>query len=138
MRTIQADENNTSVPTVDLDTNANEAWSELIMRVDHMLVPENRKMLIRCETNIFNLYRGAAETEIKINDDTVWIQEGKVSPTIDQRSSGSSSSTSLKSGDPDNSALQAGAIGLFDFRLKIQYFLLQTVCVLLIRTSTLS
>lgn len=94
---------------------AKEAWSELIVRIDnHMITPHNRKILVRCETNIFNLYRGAAEADLKINDDNLWSHGGKVSPTTDQRSSSSPSN-----GDPDNSALQAGAVNLFGYRLKI-------------------
>lgn len=92
----------------------------MVVRIEnHMLIPDNRKILVRCETNIFNLYRGAAEAELKISDDSIWLHGGKVlaSPTTDQRSSGSSSSTSSKHGDPDNSALQAGAVRLFGYRL---------------------
>lgn len=92
-----------------------------------MLIPDNRKLLVRCETNIFNLYRGAEEAELKIGDDAVWTH-GKVSPTTDQRSSG----TSSKGGDPDNSALQAGAGRLFGFRLDAIYFLFQLAFVLLV------
>lgn len=94
-----------------------------------MLNGENRKILVRCETNIFNLYRGAAEAELKISDDTIWMHGGKVSPTTDQRSSSGSSS---KTGDPDNSALQAGAVQLFRYRLNTSYILLQLICLLLI------
>lgn len=118
----------------------------MIVRIDnHMLIPDNRKILVRCETNIFNLYRGAAEAELKISDDSIWMHGAKVSPTTDQRSSNggnsnnggggggnggtSSSSTSTKNnGDPDNSALQAGA----GYRLNTSYFLLQLVFLLLI------
>lgn len=97
------------------ETNSKEAWSDLIVRIDnHMITPQNRKLLVRCETNIFNLYRGAAEAELKVNDDSLWMHGGKVSPTTDQRSSSTSSN-----GDPDNSALQAGAVHLFGLHLKI-------------------
>lgn len=89
-----------------LDTNQ-ETWSELIVRIDnHMITTNNRKILIRCETNIFNLYRGAAEAELRVNEDSFWLNGGKVSPTTDQRSSTSK-------GDPDNSALQGGGHRLF-------------------------
>lgn len=157
MRPIQTDEKNTVLPTNDSDAgagadagadadsdadsdadasaNAKEAWSDMIVRIDnHMLIPENRKMLVRCETNIFNLYRGAAEAEIKINDDSIWMHGhgGKVSPTTDQRSS----STSLRGGDPDNSALQAGAVRLFGCPLKTHILLLQLLCLLLITTAS--
>lgn len=71
-------------------------------------------MLVRCETNIFNLYRGAAEAELRVNEENYWLHGGKVSPTTDQRSSG----TSTKNGDPDNSALQSSTKHLFGYRLK--------------------
>lgn len=117
------------MPVNESDANAKEAWSDMIVRVDnHMLSPDSRKILVRCETNIFNLYRGAAEAELKISDDTIWMHGGKVSPTIDQRSS----STSSKSGDPDNSALQAGAVRLFGYRFNSTYFLTQLISLLLI------
>lgn len=117
------------LPANDSDSTAKEAWSDIVVRIDnHMLIPDNRKILVRCETNIFNLYRGAAEAELKITDESIW-HVGKVSPTTDQRSS---SSTSSKHGDPDNSALQAGAIRLFGYRLNTSYFLLQLVFLLLI------
>lgn len=97
----------------------------MIVRIDnHMLIPDNRKILVRCETNIFNLYRGAAEAELKINDDSIWMHGAKVSPTTDQRSS----SSTTNNGDPDNSALQAGT----GYRLNTSYFLLQVVFLLLI------
>lgn len=97
-----------------------EAWSELVVHIDnHMLLPKSRKILIRCETNIYNLYRGAAEAELRLSDDSYWLHGGgKVSPTTDQRSSSSSSK-----GDPDNSALQAGAVHLFGSR-KISLFVI--------------
>lgn len=97
-----------------------EAWTELIVRIDnHMLLPQSRKILVRCETNIYNLYRGAAEAELRLSDDSYWLHGGgKVSPTTDQRSSSSSSK-----GDPDNSALQAGAVHLFGSR-KISLFVI--------------
>lgn len=95
-------------------TNEKEAWSDLIVRVDsHMITPNSRKMLVRCETNIFNLYRGAAEAELKVNEENFWLHGGKVSPTTDQRSSG----TSTKNGDPDNSALQSNSAYLLGYRL---------------------
>lgn len=125
---------NAVMPVNESDANTKEAWSDMIVRVDnHMLSPDSRKILVRCETNIFNLYRGAAEAELKISDDTIWMHGGKVSPTTDQRSS----STSSKSGDPDNSALQAGAVRLFGYRLNSTYFLTQLILLLLI-TSALS
>lgn len=135
LRQIQSTEKNNVFLSNDSDSNAKEAWSDMVVRVDnHMLVADNRKILVRCETNIFNLYRGAAEAELKVNEDLIWTHDGKVSPTTDQRSS---SSTSSKHGDPDNSALQAGAVRLFGYRLNTFYFLLQVVFLLLI-TSTLS
>lgn len=103
-------------PTEANTTNPNKnAWSELILRIDnHMLLPNSRRLLVRCETNIFNLYRGAAEAELTVNEDPLVVRGGRVSPTTDQRSS----STSSKTGDPDNSALQGSAVHLFGFRFK--------------------
>lgn len=99
-----------------------ETWSDLIVRIDnHMITPHNRKILIRCETNIFNLYRGAAEAELKVSDDNLWMHGGKVSPTTDQRSSSTSSN-----GDPDNSALLANAMHLFGNRMKM-IFMMSTI-----------
>lgn len=113
--------------------NTDEAWSDIIVRIDnHMLNPENQKILIRCETNIFNLYRGAVESELKINDDNIWMHGAKVSPTIDQRSS----STSFIGGDPDNSALLgSGAVRIFSCCLNVHLFLLQLICLLVIPKS---
>lgn len=79
-----------------------------------MLSPNSRRLLLRCDTNIFNLYRGAAEAELTVNEDISLLRDGRVSPTTDQRSS----NTSSKTGDPDNSALQGSAVHLFGFRLK--------------------
>lgn len=106
------------------------AWSDLVVRIDnHMITPNSRKIMVRCETNIFNLYRGAAEAELKVNEDSFWLHGGKVSPTTDQRSS---SSTSSKSGDPDNSALQASAVHLFGYRLK-SILVLQSIFLFVIK-----
>lgn len=141
MRSIQSNElNNAVTPANESDSNAKEAWSDLIVRIDnHMLNLDSRKILVRCETNIFNLYRGAAEAELKISVDTVWMNGGKVSPTTDQRSSSSSSSsstsTSSKTGDPDNSALQAGARRLFRYHLNTSYYLLYAIFLLVITTA---
>ncbi|XP_031617834.1 uncharacterized protein LOC116337418 [Contarinia nasturtii] len=145
LRSMQTIEMNTVIPNNDSDANAKEAWSDMIVRIEnHMLIPDNRKILIRCETNIFNLYRGAVEAELKISDDSIWLHGGKVSPTTqltDPRSnsggnggSSSSSSTSKNGGDPDNSALQAGA----GYRLNTSYILLQLVFLLLITPLALS
>lgn len=123
MRSIQLSEMMSI--TNQTDPNAKEAWAEMIVRIDnHMLTPESRKILVRCETNIFNLYRGAAEAELKISDDTVWMHGGKVSPTTDQRRNGGAST---KNGDPDNSALQAGAVQLFRYRFNTSYVLLHVI-----------
>lgn len=140
MRSIQIDElNNAVIPANESDSNAKEAWSDLIVRIDnHMLNSGSRKILVRCETNIYALYRGAAESELKVSDDTAWMLGGKVSPTTDQRqqSGGSStSSTSSKTGDPDNSALQAGARRLFRYHLSSSYYLFYAVFVLIIITA---
>lgn len=120
---------NAVVASNESDSIAKEAWSDMIVRVDnHMLGTDNRKILVRCETNIFNLYRGAAEAELKISDDTVWMNGAKVSPTTDQRSSGPSS----KTGDPDNSALQAGAVRPFRHRCHTTIVLLHVIFLILI------
>lgn len=112
-------------PANDFELNTCDAWSDMIVRIEnHMLISENRKLLIRCETNIFNLYRGAAETELKINDDNIWMHGAKVSPTTDQRSS----SNSFRENDPDNSPLQAGAVGISSCCFKAYLFLLQFLC----------
>lgn len=58
--------------------------------------------MVRCETNIYSLYRGAAEAELQVMDDNYWITGGKVSPTTDQRGG-------ANRGDPDNSALTGSA-----------------------------
>ena len=80
-----------------------EPWSELIIHVDNNLItPMHRKLSVRCETNIFSLYRGAAEAELSVMDDNFWLSGGKVSPTIDQRGN-------ANRGDPDNSALTGSA-----------------------------
>lgn len=136
MRSIQFNEfNNAVIPANESNLNAKEAWSDLIIRIDnHMLNADSRKILVRCETNIFNLYRGAAEAELKVSDDTVWMNGGKVSPTTDQRSS-SSSSTSSKTGDPDNSALQAGARRLFRYHLNTSYYLMYAIFLIAITTA---
>lgn len=67
------------------------------------MIPHSRKLIIRCETNIYSLYRGAAEAELQVMDDNFWITGGKVSPTTDQRGG-------ANRGDPDNSALTGSAI----------------------------
>lgn len=80
-----------------------EAWSELVVYVDHhMITQSNRKLVIRCETNIYSLYKGAAENELQVMDDNYWVTGGKVSPTTDLRGG-------ANRGDPDNSALTGGA-----------------------------
>lgn len=99
-----------------------EAWSELIIQVDGHIVSSNRKLVVRCETNIYSVYRGAAEVELQVMDDNFWIS-GKVSPTIDQRGGGS------KRGDPEYSGLTGSAIFLFSvkyylFRLAILWFII--------------
>ncbi|CAD7084656.1 unnamed protein product [Hermetia illucens] len=80
-----------------------ESWSELLVQVDnHILTPSNRKLIVRCETNIYSLYRGAAQVELFVLWDpreAFWHDGGKVSPTIDQRGN---------RGDPDNSPLTGG------------------------------
>ncbi|XP_059611092.1 uncharacterized protein LOC132258014 [Phlebotomus argentipes] len=95
-----------------------EAFSELLVNVDsvlsgahsshqgHLFVihPHPRRSLhLRCETNIFTLYRGAAEMELEVQEENPPTYGGKVSPTTDQRGGGNR-------GDPDNSALTGSAI----------------------------
>ncbi|XP_037052354.1 uncharacterized protein LOC119085909 [Bradysia coprophila] len=99
-----------------------EAWSELIILVDNQIVSSNRKLVVRCETNIYTVYRGAAEVELQVMDDNFWINGGKVSPTIDQRGGS-------KRGDPEYSGLTGSAIFLFSvryylFRLAILWFII--------------
>lgn len=89
-----------------------EAWSELIVQIDHhVLLSKNRKIVILCETNIYTLYRGSAEAQLLVSEESSWLAGGKVSPTTDQRSSTSK-------GDPDNSALQASAVIAYDFSFR--------------------
>lgn len=96
-----------------------EAWSELDIRVDNQMVTaDNRKLTIRCETNIYTLYRGAAEVEFQVIDNGYWLHGGKVSPTTDQRSG-------ANRGDPDNSAL-TGAGSVFI----IKYFSINNLTVI--------
>lgn len=102
------------------DTNASlEAWSELTVQIDHhVLRPKSRKIVIRCETNIFTLYRGSAESQLAISDESSWSAGGKVSPTTDQRSNTSR-------GDPDNSALLAGSIAVSTHGISVRYLLVR-------------
>lgn len=82
-----------------------EAWSELVIHVDGTVVPlvaSNRRIVIRCTANIYELYRGAASSVVHVIDENFWVTGGKVSPTIDQRGG-------ANRGDPDNSALTGGA-----------------------------
>ncbi|XP_055679403.1 uncharacterized protein LOC129787696 [Lutzomyia longipalpis] len=108
-----------------------ETYSEILVNVDNVLSrshsshqnqlfvihPHPRRSLhLRCETNIFTLYRGAAEVELEVMEDHPPTYGGKVSPTTDQRGG-------ANRGDPDNSALTGSAILLggyhkcFIFRL---------------------
>lgn len=89
-----------------------EAWSELFVIVDNHLLArvasDNLRgpgtLRIRCETNVYSLYRDAAELDVHIVDDA-WTMHGIayagggiVSPTIDLRGGN----------DPGNSALTGG------------------------------
>lgn len=92
-----------------------EAWSELVFTVDNYLFARlasnsvhghrDNNLKVRCETNIYQLYRGAAETDLIILDDP-WPFNGltnigaKVSPTTDLRGSN----------NPDNSALTGSSL----------------------------
>lgn len=91
--------------------------------MDSQIVSPNRKLMVRCETNIYSVYRGAAEVELQVMDDSFWLNGGKVSPTIDQRGGGS------KRSDPEYSGLKGSAIFLFSvkyylFRLAILWFII--------------
>lgn len=91
--------------------------------MDGHIVTSNRKLVVRCETNIYSVYRGAAEVELQVMDDNFWVTGGKVSPTMDQRGGGS------KRGDPEYSGLTGSAIFLFSvkyylFRLAILWFII--------------
>lgn len=95
--------------TTDRSWDARDAWSELLFTVDKYFLAAihanklhgPQTLRIRCETNVFSLYRGAAEVEMDILDD--WMTNGLtfgggggvVSPTIDMRGGS----------DPGNSAL---------------------------------
>lgn len=113
---MQMNSTNTNLTAIGRTVNNNkEAWSDLIVRIEsHMITPNIRSIKVRCVTNIYNLHHGKAEAELKVNEDNLWSHGAKVSPTTDQRSSG----TSSKTGDPDNSALQASAVHLFGYRFK--------------------
>ena len=106
-----------------------EAWSELVFTVDNSLFARlfasnsvygfasvggagigyrqhNNQLRVRCETNIYTLYRGAAEVDVEILDDH-WPLNGlsgyvaKVSPTTELRGTGN---------NPDNSALTGSSL----------------------------
>ncbi|GAB0096663.1 uncharacterized protein DMENIID0001_122020 [Sergentomyia squamirostris] len=94
-----------------------ESFSELLVNVDsvlsgmhtshqgHLFVVHpfpRRSLHLRCETNIFTLYRGAAEMEVEVQEENPPTYGGKVSPTTDQRGG-------ANRGDPDNSALTTGS-----------------------------
>lgn len=111
---MQMNSTNNSLGTGHPAAGNKEAWSDLIVRIDNHMIAPNRRIVVRCEATIFNLYSGRTEAELKVSDDNFWSHGGKVSPTTDQRSSG----TSSKTGDPDNSALQASAVHLFGYRFK--------------------
>lgn len=98
-----------------------EAWTELVFTVDDMLLarissnsvyagfggPFHRdaatvNIKVRCETNIYTLYRGAVEKELEVLE-APWPYNGvsaKVSPTTDLRGSN----------NPDNSALTGSSL----------------------------
>lgn len=90
--------------------------------MDSHIVTSNRKLIVRCETNIHSVYRGAAEVELQVMDDNFWVTGGRVSPTIDQRGGS-------KRGDPEYSGLTGSAIFLFSvkyyvFRLSMFWFVI--------------
>lgn len=107
-----------------------DVWSELLFVVDNYFfakIASNKlhgpqTLKVRCETNMYNLYRGAAELDMEISEDNGidHLGGGIVSPTIDQRGN---------SNDPDNSAL-TGSSG----RLGVKtVFLLSFVSILLVQ-----
>lgn len=94
-----------SSPPLEQNWKNQEAWSELVIHVDGTVVPlvaSNRRIVIRCTANIYELYRGVAGSVVHVIDENYWVTGGKVSPTIDQRGG-------ANRGDPDNSALTGGA-----------------------------
>lgn len=110
---------------------AREAWSELLFVVDNFFFAAIRAnklhgpqtLRIRCETNVFSLYRGAAELDMEIVDDS-WMYNGLefggiVSPTIDLRGGN----------DPGNSALTGCGAKVSQSVAKV--FLLSLVAVIL-------
>lgn len=108
-------------------------WSELLFTVDNYFfakIASNKlhgpqTLTVRCETNMYNLYRGAAELDLEISDDP-WMLNGItnfggiVSPTIDLRGNNN---------DPDNSAL-TGSSGRSGVKT---VFLLSFVSILLLQ-----
>jgi hypothetical protein len=77
-----------------------DAWSELMLYIDtHVLMSAYKKKLtVRCETSLFQIYHGVSEIDLFLQNDLT--NNGKVSPTTDQRGG--------NRGDPDNSALTGG------------------------------
>lgn len=103
--------------------------SELFVRIDmQMITPNTRQITLRCEANIFNLYRRRAEVELEVDEDSFQMHSGIIRPTNAQQSSG----TSTKSRDPDNSALQASAVHLFGYRFK-SILVLQSIFLLAVQ-----
>lgn len=98
----------TTVMTPVVSSEPQATWSELTVEIDqHVLRPKSRKIIILCETNIYTVYRGSAEAQLVISDESsLLVAGGKVSPTIDQRSNTSR-------GDPDNSALLGDAVSAY-------------------------
>lgn len=115
-----------------------EAWSELVFTVDNYLFARlaansvhghrDNSLKVRCETNIYQLYRGAAEMDMDILDDP-WPFNGltnigaKVSPTTDLRGSN----------NPDNSALTGSSLAWGKTCLK--HWLLRLLLLLIIAFS---
>lgn len=81
-----------------------EAWSEISVRIESQLLkPHSKKIKLRCESNVYTLYKGDDEVEFELQDVKYWIHDAKVQPTTDQRSGSNR-------GDPDNSALTGNAV----------------------------
>lgn len=134
-----------------------EAWSELVFTVDNSLFAklasnsvygggdgplnhgllgsvyrDNSHLRVRCETNIFTLYKGAEEVELEIQNEPWPFNNGlggfgaKVSPTTDLR--GSSSSSSSVGNNPDNSALTGSSGKNWLARIGLVLLVVQVIC----------
>lgn len=108
-------------------SDAQETYSEFNTHINSsMLLHNSEKLNVRCETNLYNIYRANAETDLRVSNDSYWNNGGKVSPTTEPRS------TDL--GDPGNSALLAGADIVFKKSYPLILVLTQVIfwCILVI------